>query len=382
MSEAREHFEAWLRLSLTPGLSRAAARELLAAFGVPADGLAAGRGALAARIGAPLADRLLSVDAVRDSRVAAALDWAAQPNHHLIALDDHRYPSALLQAPDPPLLLYLTGDALCLNQPMIAIVGSRSATPSGAETAEQFACALGEAGLTVVSGLALGIDAAAHRGALTTAAGTVAVMGTGVDRIQPARHRDLAHQIANRGALISELALGSPGLPAHFPARNRIIAGLSRGVLVVEAAIHSGSLITARIAGEIGRDVFAMPGSIHSPVARGCHKLIRDGAKLVESVDDVLTEFGLRAPAAVRSTTARPQPIASIEANLDDSDRLLLNSLDPAPITLDRLLERAGVGASAAGASLTRLELAGTIERLADGRVRRRPNFDGSPPRR
>jgi DNA processing protein len=373
----QEHLNAWLRLSLTQHLSRADARALLQRFGLPGEVVAAGRSALAQVVGAAAACALTKDDPAREALIAQSLEWARQPEHHLIALDDPRFPSPLLQAPDPPLLLYLVGDPTRLARPMIAIVGSRSATPTGEETAEQFGRALGAAGLTVVSGLALGIDAAAHRGALDSDAGTVAVMGTGADRIQPARNRGMAHQIARNGALISELPLGSPGLPAHFPARNRIIAGLSRGTLVVEAAIRSGSLITARLASDIGREVFAIPGSIHSPVARGCHKLIRDGAKLVESVDDILVELGLQKPPPEAVRVGRSGSVPPAEKTtrgnaLSDSDHLLLGHLDHAPINPDRLLARAGIEPSVGAAGITRLELAGKLERLADGRVRRR----------
>ena len=218
------------------------------------------------------------------------------PARDWVALDDARYPQALLQTADPPLLLYTIGRCELLNMPSVAIVGSRNPTPQGADNARAFAEHLGRAGLTIVSGMALGIDGAAHGGALAGGAGTIAVVGTGLDRVYPRAHRDLAHQIAERGLIVSEFELGTESLAANFPQRNRIIAGLSLGTLVVEAALESGSLITARQALDAGRDVFAIPGSIHSPQSRGCHALIKQGAKLVDDVRDVLDELRWSAP--------------------------------------------------------------------------------------
>ncbi len=226
------------------------------------------------------------------------------PGHHLVAWDDPDYPRALLELGHAPPSLYFVGRREFLNRPALAIVGSRHATAQGTDDARNFAQALADAGITIVSGLALGIDAAAHEGALRGAGSTLAVVGTGLDRVYPARHRDLARRIAASGGLLSEFAPGTPPRASHFPRRNRLISGLARGVLVVEAAPQSGSLITARYAGEQGREVFAIPGSIHSPLAKGCHQLLREGAKLVETAQDVLDELGMGEPAPLRPAAA------------------------------------------------------------------------------
>jgi DNA processing protein len=220
------------------------------------------------------------------------LEWLARPGNHLLTLDDDRYPDLLRQIPDPPLALFVRGDPATLASPQIAIVGSRNPTEGGRRTARGFAVELAAAGLAVTSGLAVGIDAAAHEGALAARGVTLAVAGTGPDRLYPARHAALAERVVERGALVSELPVGTAPLPGHFPRRNRIVSGLAAGTLVVEASLKSGSLITARLAAEQGREVFAIPGSIHNPLARGCHRLIRQGAKLVETVGDVLEELG------------------------------------------------------------------------------------------
>jgi DNA processing protein len=277
---------------------------------------------------------------------------AAEPRA-VVTLGDPRYPPALLNAPDPPLVLYAQGRVDLLQADSIAIVGSRHPTPQGAANARAFARELSDAGLTVVSGMALGVDAAAHDGGLAGAASTVAVVGTGLDRVYPRRHLALAHRIAQHGLIVSEYALGAPPLAAHFPQRNRIIAGLSRGTLVVEAAIQSGSLITARLANEAGRDVFAIPGSIHSPQARGCHALRRQGAKLVETAQDVLEELR---PAA--------RPAAAPVAGEPSDANPLLDALGFDPVTLDALAARTGWSAAELSARLLGLELDGLIARL------------------
>ena len=229
---------------------------------------------------------------VEEDKLVSALAWLAEPDNRLLTLADNEYPKTLLEISDPPPLLYVKGDISRLNQPCIAVVGSQNATPQGLNTAEAFSHALADAGWCVVSGMALGIDGAAHRGALVGSASTIAVVGTGLDIVYPARHRELAHEIAQKGAMISEFPLGTAPISSNFPRRNRIISGLTRGVLVVEANRHSGSLITARLAGEQGREVFAIPGSIHSPLSKGCHLLIKQGAKLVDSIHDILEELG------------------------------------------------------------------------------------------
>ena len=249
---------AWLRLSLTTGLGGEAFRKLLLSFGGPEQILGASRTALTAVVTGKLADAILDGDLC--SELAPVETWLADTRNHVITLADSDYPQALLQTPDPPPLLYVKGRRELLNAPAIAVVGSRNATAQGKLTAESFATALSNAGLCIVSGMALGIDAAAHRGGLAGLSSTIAIVGTGLDKVYPARNRDLAHAIAEKGAIVSEFALGTPPLAANFPRRNRLISGITRGCLVVEAALSSGSLITARIANELGKDVFAIPG--------------------------------------------------------------------------------------------------------------------------
>jgi DNA processing protein len=297
---------------------------------------------------------------VRDA-VARALDWAAADNHFVITLADDTYPRALLEIADPPAVLYAHGRAELLQRPALAIVGSRNASAQGESNAEQFARSLSDAGLSIVSGLALGIDAAAHRGGLAGASSTVAVLGTGVDVVYPNRNAELAAEIAHRGLLVSEFALGTPAIAHNFPRRNRLISGLARGCLVVEAAIASGSLITARSAADQGRDVFAIPGSIHSPLAKGCHALIKSGAKLVESADDVLAELAGFQALARASTLA---PAAS-------NDTGLLAVMGHDPVDVDSLCERAGLSPEEVTAQLLRLELDGRVTALPGGLYQR-----------
>jgi DNA processing protein len=285
---------AWLRLSLARGLKPAALRVLLARFGLP-DALLAQPFAELAHATDPATARAVLAPpepGLRDY-VARVLAWRALPGNHVVTLDDPAYPPMLLTMPDPPPLLYVVGRLASLHVKSVAIVGSRNATPQGVDDARRFARVLSNAGLAVVSGLALGIDAAAHLGALEGCGGTIAVTGTGADLVYPAAHQQLAARIGSTGAIVSEWPLGTPARPAHFPQRNRLIAGLSGGVLIVEAAMRSGSLITARLANEMGRDVFAIPGSIHSPLSRGCHRMIKQGARLVETPEEVLEELGV-----------------------------------------------------------------------------------------
>lgn len=349
----------WLRLTLVPGVGGEARRALLKAFGPPQAIFEAGPRALAAVVAPEIAQRLLQHDC--SAAVDAALAWAEQPGNRLVTLADADYPQRLLDAGDPPVLLYLKGRPELLNRPMLAMVGSRNATAQGERDAEAFARALGEAGLGIVSGLALGIDAAAHRGALSAAAGTVAVIGTGADRLYPARNQSLARRIAEQGAVISEFPLGTPAVAHNFPRRNRIIAGLALGCLVVEAAPRSGSLITARLAADAGREVFAIPGSIHSPMSRGCHQLIRQGAKLVETAADVLEELRWETGLA---TTAPDAGNAEPEAG--DETRVLA-CLGDAPCTLDTLSVRSGLTPGALLAILLPMELAGRVAQLPGG---------------
>ncbi|MGH8640456.1 MAG: DNA-processing protein DprA, partial [Burkholderiales bacterium] len=294
--------------------------------------------------------------------LATAASWLEDPANQVLTLADAAYPPQLLQITDPPPLLYVKGRAELLSHPAIAVVGSRNATAQGAANAEAFARTLSDAGLTIVSGLALGVDAAAHRGGLAGRAGSVAVLGTGADIVYPARNRALAHELAARGALVSEFPLGTAALPGNFPRRNRLISGLALGCLVVEAAADSGSLITARLAAEQGREVFAIPGSIHSPLAKGCHALIKQGAKLVESANDILEE--LRLPVAA---TAPAGPAAEIGS----SARVVLDALGHDPCDRDTLGVRCGLGAGELGALLTQLELDGHIAALPGGLVQR-----------
>ena len=359
----RQELASWLRLTLIPGVGGEGRRALLKAFGLPQAIFEASPRALSAIIDPALAERLLSHDCGAD--IDAALDWAAQAGNQLLTLADTDYPQSLLTSDDPPVLLYAKGDAATLNRPMLAIVGSRNATAQGLRDAEAFATALGDAGLTIVSGLALGIDAAAHRGALATAAATVAVIGTGADRLYPARNEALARTIAEKGVVLSEFPLGTPPLAANFPRRNRIIAGLGLGCLVVEAALRSGSLITARLAAETGREVFAIPGSIHSSLSRGCHQLIRQGAKLVESAQDVLEELHWE--------TARSVPIASDQMDVpqNEGEELVLAFLGDAPCAIDTFSARSGLTPADLLAMLLPMELAGRVAQLPGGLYQR-----------
>jgi DNA processing protein len=362
-------FSAWFRLLGTPGVGRGTARKLLAACGTPEAVLATPLSSLRQLVGEAVAQALRSPRPEDDERHAAAAAWlAAGPDRHALVPGDPQFPPLLLQTADPPLLLYVQGDPAVLSRPALAVVGSRSATPQGLANARAFAAALSQQGWTIVSGLALGIDAAAHEGALEAmaqgGAGTVAVVGTGLDRVFPARHRALAHRIAAQGALVSEYAPGMPPLREHFPERNRLIAGLSQGTLVVEAALASGSLITARLASESGREVFAIPGSIHSPQARGCHALIRQGAKLVETAEDIVEELRGQRPLVLDAAA----PSDGEAAVADDP---LLAALGHDPVTLDALLARTGESAAVLSARLLELELDGQVARLPGGLYQR-----------
>ncbi len=346
----------WLRLSAAPGIGGETQRKLLAAFGLPEAVFAAGFSDLSGVIGQAQAQAVLGYDA--RAEIEAGLAWAAEAGNAIITLSDAAYPKALFDQPDPPVLLYAKGRLELLNRPAIAVVGSRNATRQGEINAEAFSEALAAAGITVVSGLALGIDAAAHRGGLKSESSTIAVIGTGPDRIYPARNQDLARTIAENGLIVSEFAVGTPPLASNFPRRNRIIAGLGLGCLVVEAAQRSGSLITARLAGEMGREVFAIPGSIHSPLSRGCHSLIRQGAKLVESAQDVLEELRWE------STLIHAQ---SADSNNQAPESALLAVLGHDPCSVDVLTETSGLTADAVLAILMTLELDGRVAQLPGG---------------
>ena len=351
---------AWVTLALCE-LPQRDLVALLRAAGDPQT-LLASRGRIAGVDVAPAT--LAALMAPQAERVAATLQWLDTPAHQLVTWDDSDYPQKLFEIGDAPPVLFHMGRRELLNRPSVAIVGSRQATPQGLDDARAFARALAGAGVTVVSGLAQGIDAAAHQGALAELGGTIAVVGTGLDRVYPAANRKLAHAIAEQGSLLSEFVPGTQPLQWHFPRRNRLISGLSRGVLVIEANLSSGSLITARLAGDQGREVMAVPGSIHSPLSKGCHKLIREGAKLVETAQDVLAELGLPAAPGVLP--------GAVPRTIDERYAPLLAALGAAPIEFDRLVQRSGMAAQVISAQLTALEIDGHVAAVPGGRWQRR----------
>ncbi len=404
----RDELAAWLRLTLTPGVGNDTARRLLAAFGLPQAIFQQGGAALRQVATSAQADALARAPEGLPALLQATGDWLAAaeggPARRIATLGDSAYPVSLLAIEDPPLMLYLLGQVQLIdsesNQPQVstniapaainheasgwparalALVGSRSPTPQGRQNAQQFARALGATGLSIVSGLALGVDGAAHEGALQAVdeaapprrLATIAVIGTGIDRVYPRQHRELAHRIAHHGLIVSEYPLGTPPLPANFPKRNRLIAGLAQGTLVVEAAPQSGSLITARLAAEQGKEVFAIPGSIHNPQSRGCHQLIRQGAKLVETAQDVLEE--LRWPAqpsdAPESVATNAYPAPASPQNR--SQTALLEALGADPVGLDALVARTGLDTATLQARLLELELDGRVGRLPGGLFQR-----------
>jgi len=369
----REELAGWLRLTLTPGIGNGAVRKLLAAFGLPADVFGQPLEALGQVVSAAGAAALLTPPATLEALVEQTWTWLNTVDEtgaarRVVTLGDPGYPPSLLELSDPPSMLYTLGAAafdLTQLGRSLGVVGSRNPTPQGASNARAFARALGDAQIVVVSGLALGVDGAAHEGALDAAGdepalATVALVGTGLDKVYPARHRDLAHRIVRQGMLISEYPLGTPPLNQNFPKRNRLIAGLSQGTLVVEAALKSGSLITARLAAEQGKEVFAIPGSIHSPQSRGCHALIRQGAKLVESVGDILEELRLEAAA---------RPVEDRDASTPEGP--LLEALGHDPVGLDALSARTGWATGDLQAQLLELELDGLVARLPGGLFQR-----------
>jgi DNA processing protein len=370
--------QAWLRLTLTPGVGNGGARKLLAAFG-SAQAVFAQSATALRQLGT---DKLVNAIQSEPPTLAAQLqttqDWLqAGDDRRVVLLGDAAYPLALLDIEDPPLMLYMLGATVNRAQAAIktiainlAIVGSRNPTPQGESNARQFAKVFGSAGLCVVSGLALGIDGAAHDGAMLGGGETIAVVGTGLDRVYPKKHLALAHRIAQQGMLISEFPLGTPPLMANFPKRNRIISGLSRGTLVVEAALQSGSLITARLASEQGKEVFAIPGSIHSPQSRGCHALIKQGAKLVELAQDVLEELNLPGAGLTRPG-ASPSEAGADSETAQPSDDPLIAALGFDAVSLDALQARTGLGTAQLQAQLLELELAGQLARLPGGLFQR-----------
>ncbi|MDR3086931.1 MAG: DNA-processing protein DprA [Azoarcus sp.] len=393
-SRDRDALAAWLRFALTP-VSPARQRKLLAAFGLPGNVFVQPRGRLTSIVGEEAAAAL--IEGPDPAALEVALDWAGEDGNHILTLADAAYPQALLEIADPPPVLYVKGDPALPGRPALALVGSRSSSAQGEANAEAFAGSLSAAGFTIVSGLALGIDAAAHRGALAAEGGrTVAVIGTGIDRIYPAKNAALAREIAVCGAIISEFPLGTPPARQNFPRRNRLIAGLALGVLVVEATLESGSLITARLALDAGREVFAIPGSIHSPLARGCHRLIRQGAKLVETAEDIFEELRNRLdgtlllPAAAPTVRAHPRARRASLAATSSSAPAAVTSASPAlPEDLapeavrvlealgdeardtDTLALATGLAVEALYTHLLTLELAGIITRQSGGNFQR-----------
>ncbi|EEA03677.1 DNA protecting protein DprA [Burkholderia sp. H160] len=398
----RIELAAWLRLSLAPGLKPAALRLLLGAFGLPEAIFAQSQQVLAEIAGEAAGRAVLAPPGPAfDGQLDAVLAWRELPGNQIVTLDDPAYPRTLLTMPDPPPLLYIKGRLDLLHTRAVALVGSRSATPQGIDDAWRFARELSAAGVTVVSGLALGIDGAAHRGGLEGVGGTVAVIGTGADLVYPAAHHALARQIATQGAILSEWPLGTPARAANFPQRNRLIAGLVSGVVIVEAAMRSGSLITARLANEMGRDVFALPGSIHAPLSRGCHRMIKQGARLVETPDEVLEELGIArrpmsnakraakravplehaglrissgakaSPAATAAFADPPPSEPAPQPMLASDTERLLAALGHSPTTLEILAARTEMEDAALHAVLLRLELAGEVTLLPGGRFMR-----------
>jgi DNA processing protein len=381
----REELRAWLRLQLTPGVGNGTARKLLTHFGLPDNVFQQSADALRQVSSAAQAAALLQAPPELDALVEVTWNWLqAEPGcRYVLPLGDPGYPQSLLDIEDPPLLLYGMGPAdlwkrgglnMVTNR-CLAVVGSRNPTPQGAANARQFSLALAQVGLTIVSGMALGVDGAAHEGALEGAAldqlATIAVVGTGLDRVYPKQHRVLAHRIAQRGILLSEYPIGTPPLAANFPKRNRIISGLSMGTLVVEAALQSGSLITARLATEQGKDVFAIPGSIHATQARGCHALIKQGAKLVECAQDILEELQIGSGIAVSPAADPTDGITSGEPASTPKERALLHALGYDPTSLDTLQARTGIDTATLQAQLMTLELQGQIARLPGGLFQR-----------
>jgi DNA processing protein len=346
----------WLALNQIPGLGNEGLRRLLQAFGTPAHVFATPGSALRQFVKPAVVDVI--TQGVNETALAPIAAWLQDPNNSVVTLADPEYPQALLNIADPPLLLYVKGRRELLNHPALAVVGSRNASPQGLKNAEAFSLAASSAGLCIASGLAHGIDAAAHRGGLRGIGSSIGVIGTGLDKVYPAANRELAHQLAKEGAIISEFPLGTPPMAANFPRRNRIISGLSLGCLVVEAGLQSGSLITARMALEQGREVFAIPGSIHSPQAKGSHYLIKQGAKLVECAQDILEELGGFTAGLTASNSASEQ-------------HAIFEYLGFDPIDMDSLCQQSGLTIESLSAILLQLELEGVVATLPGGLYQR-----------
>ena len=377
----RDELAAWLRLTLAPGFGNIAARKLLAAFGLPQALFAQSLEALSQLLSPTQAKALLAEPPALAGLLEATWQWLQEDpaQRRILTLADAGYPQALLDTEDPPLMLYVMGQPFRQWPRSISIVGSRNPTPQGVTNARDFARSFAQAGFTVVSGMALGIDAAAHEGALDVDApgriATIAVVGTGLDRVYPKRNLELAHRIVARGLIISEYPIGTPPLSPNFPKRNRIISALGQGTVVVEAALQSGSLITARQANEQGKDVFAIPGSIHSAQSRGCHSLIKQGAKLVETAQDVLEELSVPGSTRVRPAECTDDEGAEAgqEATQEDAppQDSLLAALGFDPVSLDAIVARTGIAPSTLQARLLELELGGEVSRLPGGLFQR-----------
>jgi DNA processing protein len=373
MGRGRE-LEAWVTLLRAPGLGPRGLRQLIGAFGSASAVLDAPAARLA-DVGVPQPARAFIARPDR-ARIEADLDWLAEPGRHLICCDSEDFPALLAQSPQPPAALWVAGDPDLLWHPQLAVIGSRNPTATGRDHAHAFAATLARSGLVITSGLADGIDGEAHRAALAAGRPTVAVIGAGPDIAYPRKHRGLQAEIAAAGAVVSEFPPGVEPRPEHFPRRNRIIAGLSLGTLVVEASLRSGSLITARLASEAGREVFALPGSIHNPLARGCHRLIRDGARLVETAEEIIealaplaAELGSLLRARLETADARPQDHRRRADEADDPDyRRLLDALGHDPASVDELVERSGLTVEAVSSMLLLLELQGRVASEGGGR--------------
>lgn len=351
----------WLILSHAPGVGAATFNKLIQHFTSPTEVLALD----------PMVLRSIGLKAATLDWLAAAdysgverdFDWCASAaDHHILTLQDQAYPERLRHISNPPPVLYVCGQPALLSQDQLAVVGSRNPSAGGKNNAQQFSAALSRQGLVITSGLALGVDAAAHEGALRADGQTIAVMGTGLDRVYPARHRELAMRVREQGALVSEFAIGTGPRAEHFPRRNRIISGMSLGVLVVEAAPQSGSLITARTALEQDREVFAIPGSIHNPLARGCHALIRQGAKLVESVDDVLEELPPRVQPSLCAALVLDAPPV-----IDEMEQYLLTQMGYDPVSVDVLVDTSRLTADEVSSMLLLMELQGLVSSMPGG---------------
>jgi DNA processing protein len=357
----------WISLGSISGIGSQTFCQLLKTFGSPENIYAASLRQLREIVSENIANEI--VRGHHQDSLSQTTQWLSQSNNHLITLADPEYPRSLLEIADPPPFLYAKGNLALLNQPGIAIVGSRNASVQGEKNAEAFAFDLCAYGLCIVSGLALGIDGAAHRGALRAKGSTIAVVGTGLDIVYPAKHRELAHQIAEHGLIISEFDLGIPSRPQNFPKRNRIISGLSLGCLVVEANLQSGSQITARLATEQGREVFAIPGSIHSPMSKGCHQLIKQGAKLVDCLQDITEELNLS-----RSKPSEPISGHDIDSGYPTGSaagNVILGTMGYDPITLDNLVTLSGLTVSDVSSMLMLLELEGKVASLTGGQYQK-----------